>query len=54
MIAWIQRLLAEAGNSVAGVANAATARILAVWNNILTFFLRVRGAVVGASAAVLA
>ena len=54
MISWILQLLAQAGNTVAGVANAATARILAVWNNILTFFLRVKGAVVGARAAILA
>ena len=49
MVGWILGLLGQAGNTVAGVANAAAARILALWNFITGYFLRVAG-VVGALA----
>lgn len=47
MVGWILGLLGAAGNTIAGVANAATQRILAVFNFVINYFNRVRASVVG-------
>jgi hypothetical protein len=54
MIAWIQGLIADAANTVAGVANAATARILAIYNLVIGFFARIKAVVVGMRAVIIA
>jgi hypothetical protein len=53
VVAWILGLVGDAANTVAGVANAATARILALYNLVVGFFARVKGVVVGVRAAIL-
>jgi hypothetical protein len=54
MVAWILGLLGDAANTIVGVANAATARILAVYNLFTSFLARVKGAVVAVRAVILA
>lgn len=54
MIQWLLGLAADAGSTIAGVASAAQARILQVWNVITGFLVSVKGVVVGVRAAVVA
>jgi hypothetical protein len=49
---WILGLGAAAGSALSGVVSAATARILAVYNFVVSFLVKVKGVVVGARAAV--
>ena len=53
MVQWILNLGVAAGSALSGVISAATARILAVYNFVISFFARVKAVVVGVRAAIL-